>query len=193
MWDRTTFSLEARHEPYEWLTHRAIMGGDFTVDRRSELYRTTGREPPGQFTPWGRKTVINLSSSYFSLDYQANVPLTFGDFSLTTSGGAQYYQRREESTRAHGETFPVEALETVTSGAEKQAAEDFLENKTFGVSPAGTDRLERQVLPHRRRSRGRQQRVRKELRLRGLPEAVSVVRDQRRALLSGHGPPGSTR
>lgn len=131
--DRTTFSLEARHEPYEWLTHRAIMGGDFTVDRRSELYRTTGREPAGQFTPWGRKTVINLSSSYFSLDYQANVPLTFGDFNLTTSGGAQYYQRREESTRAHGETFPVEALETVTSGAEKQAAEDFLENKTFGV------------------------------------------------------------
>ncbi len=131
--DRTTFSLEARHEPYEWLTHRAIMGGDFGVVRNSELYRTTNREPPGQFTPWGRKTVISLSTSFFSLDYQANVPLTFGDFSLTTSGGVQYYQRREESTRAHGETFPVEALETVTSGAEKQAAEDFLENKTFGV------------------------------------------------------------
>ena len=130
--DRTTFSLQVKHEPYDWFTQRAIIGGDFSGVRNSELYRATGNI--GQFTPWGRKTVINLNTSYFSLDYQANGILDFGDnLSLTTSGGVQYYQRRESSTLAHGETFPVEALETVSSGSEKQAAEDFLENKTFGV------------------------------------------------------------
>jgi TonB-linked SusC/RagA family outer membrane protein len=130
--DRTTFSLEAKHNPYDWFTHRAIVGGDFSGVRNSELYRATGNI--GQFTPWGRKTVINLNTSYVSLDYQANGIFDFGDnLRLTSSGGAQYYQRRESSTRAHGETFPVEALETVSSGSEKQAAEDFLENKTFGV------------------------------------------------------------
>ncbi|MDE2784245.1 MAG: SusC/RagA family TonB-linked outer membrane protein [Gemmatimonadota bacterium] len=130
--DRTTFSLQVKHEPYDWFTQRAIVGGDFSGVRNSELYRATGNI--GQFTPWGRKTVINLNTSYFSLDYQANGIFDWGDnLSLTTSGGVQYYQRRESSTLAHGETFPVEALETVSSGAEKRAEEDFLENKTFGV------------------------------------------------------------
>ena len=132
--DRTTFSIEARHEPYQWFTHRAIVGGDFSGVRNSELYRATNREPPGQFTPWGRKTVINLNSSYFSLDYQANGIFDLGDnLSFTTSGGVQYYQRQESSTLSHGETFPVDALETVSAGSTKQAQEDFLENKTFGV------------------------------------------------------------
>lgn len=130
--DRTTFTLEVNHEPFQWLNHRVITGGDFTGISNSELYRATGNI--GQFTPWGRKTVINLNTSYFSLDYQANAgwnPLNGMD--LTTSGGVQYYQRRESSTLAHGERFPVEALETVSSGSEKQADEDFLENKTFGA------------------------------------------------------------
>ena len=130
--DRTTFTLEARHEPYDWFTQRAIVGGDFSGVRNSELYRATGNI--GQFTPWGRKTIINLNTSYFSLDYQANGIFDFGDnLRLTTSGGMQFYQRQESSTLAHGETFPVEALETVSSGSEKRAGEDFLENKTFGV------------------------------------------------------------
>ena len=130
--DRTTFSLEAKHEPYDWFTHRAIVGGDFSGVRNSELYRATGNI--GQFTPWGRKTVINLNTSYFSLDYQANGIYDLGEsLSFTTSGGVQYYQRQESFTLAHGETFPVEALETVSSGSEKRAEEDFLENKTFGV------------------------------------------------------------
>lgn len=131
--DRTTFSLEARHEPFEWLTHRAIVGGDFSGVRNSELYRATGRQPAGQFTPWGRKTIINLNTSYFSIDYQANGIFDFGGMTFTSSGGLQYYQRQESSTFAHGETFPVDALETVSSGSTKRAEEDFLENKTFGV------------------------------------------------------------
>ncbi len=130
--DRTTFSLEARHEPYDWFSHRAIVGGDFSGVKNSELYRATGNI--GQFTPWGRKTVINLQDSYFSLDYQANGTWDAGDaLSLTTSAGVQYYNRQQSSTEAHGETFPVEALETVSSGATKRAEEDFFENKTFGV------------------------------------------------------------
>lgn len=130
--DRTTFSLQVKHEPFDWFTQRGIIGGDFSGVRNSELYRATGNI--GQFTPWGRKTIINLNTSYFSLDYQANGIYDLGDdLSFTTSSGVQYYQRRESSTRAHGERFPVEALETVSSGSEKQAGEDFLENKTFGV------------------------------------------------------------
>ena len=132
--DRTTFTLEARHNPYEWFTHRAIVGGDFNAIRNSELYRQTNRAPAGQFTPWGRKTVINMGTSYFSMDYQANATLDLGDaLGFTTSGGVQFYQRRESSTLSHGEYFPVNALETVSSGSTKQAQEDFLENKTFGV------------------------------------------------------------
>ncbi len=130
--DRSTFSLRATHTPFKWFEHRITVGGDFTNTRNSELYRATGSR--GNFVNWGRKWIVNLRTSYLSLDYGANASYSpFEDLKLTTSAGIQYYRRKEESTQSVGETFPVSALETVSSGSVRRGEEDFLENKTFGV------------------------------------------------------------
>lgn len=130
--DRTTFSLAGTHTPFPWFNHRLVVGGDFTNIKNSELFRATGRI--GNFNNWGLKQIVNLRTTYVSLDYGANASMRVRpDVRLTTSGGVQFYRRQEESTFAHGERFPVAALETVTSGATTRATEDFLENRTFGV------------------------------------------------------------
>ena len=130
--DRTTFSLQARHHPFEFLTHSLTVGGDFANTRVSELYKATGNI--GQFQAHGLKTIINLRSTFVSLDYGANTEYQpTPNFNLTTSGGVQFYSRVEESTESVGEFFPIEALTTVSSGAVRRGEEDFLENRTFGV------------------------------------------------------------
>jgi TonB-linked SusC/RagA family outer membrane protein len=130
--DRTTVGVTAQHRPFPWFNHRLVVGGDFTGTRNADLWRATGSL--GNFQPQGRRRVVNLRTSYSSIDYGANLSVTpMPDLTLTTSGGAQYYRRMEQSTFAQGENFPVVSLETVTSGSSRTATEDFFENKTFGL------------------------------------------------------------
>ena len=130
--DRTTFSLQGRHDPFDWLTHRLSAGGDFSNIRNSELYKATGNI--GQFQSHGRKWIINLRSTFVSFDYGATADYGLSDdINFTTSGGVQFYRRQEESSQSVGEFFPIEALTTVSSGSVRRGEEDFLENRTFGV------------------------------------------------------------
>jgi TonB-linked SusC/RagA family outer membrane protein len=130
--DRATLGFTTHHNPTSWLNHRLTIGGDFSNIRNSDLYRATGNL--GNFQNQGRKRVVNLRTTFGSLDYGANATLDLTpDIRTTTSFGVQYYRRAEESTFAQGEQFAVEALETITSGANRTATEDFLENKTLGV------------------------------------------------------------
>ena len=39
--DRTTFSLQTRWEPSDWLANRLTIGGDFGNRTNSELYKAT--------------------------------------------------------------------------------------------------------------------------------------------------------
>lgn len=130
--DRLTFSVSGTHNPVEWLNQRLTVGGDFANIRNSELYKATGSL--GSFVNWGRKWLVDLKSSYITVDYGANASYNpLESVKLTTSAGVQYYERREESNESVGEFFPLEALETVSSGSTRRGEEDFLENKTFGL------------------------------------------------------------
>lgn len=131
--DRTTFSVRASHNPTTWLRHQVTAGGDFGNTRTSGLWRANG-SVTGSWYPNGLKEVANLRSTYVTLDYQATATLdATSDLGFSTTGGAQYYRRQQQGAYASGENFPVEALETVSSGALRTGEEDFRENKTFGL------------------------------------------------------------
>src|SRR5690606_30553675 len=69
-----------------------------------------------------------------SVDYGASGSWNAtSDLSLTTSAGAQYYRRLHEASVATGEGFPLELLETVSSGAIRTGDEEFWENRSLGV------------------------------------------------------------
>tara|TARA_B110000263_G_scaffold250100_1_gene270483 strand:+ start:243 stop:3320 length:3078 start_codon:yes stop_codon:yes gene_type:complete len=130
--DRTTWNASATHDPTTWLNHRITIGGDYGNTRSTELYKATGNL--GNFGNTGRKTVLQSRSNFTTIDYNANAtfqPMSF--LSSISSVGIQFYEKKQQIVYGYGETFPVAALETISSGATKTADEEFLQNKTFGV------------------------------------------------------------
>jgi len=130
--DRTTWNASATHDPTAWLNHRITIGGDYGNTRSTELYKATGNI--GNFGNNGRKTVLQSRSNFTTIDYNANArfqPMSF--LSSISSVGVQFYEKKQQIVYGYGETFPVAALETISSGATKTADEEFLQNKTFGV------------------------------------------------------------
>jgi TonB-linked SusC/RagA family outer membrane protein len=133
--ERTTFSVQANHQPFPWLRHRLTIGPDITNNKSSQLVY---RDPTG-YNPFfaqslGQKQTQGLRSLFFTADYGANA-----DWSITpnivasTSVGAQYYSKQFDQQISQGFEFPIPGPGNVGSGARREAAELFQENKTFGV------------------------------------------------------------
>ena len=130
--NRTTFNARVTHSPVEWFTHQVTWGGDFTETNNTQLYRPING--PGHFQPRGSKSAQRQTTQFLTADYAATATYDPTDrISLATSGGLQYYQRQFDWIYALGADFPVATLETVSSGAQKDAAEGFVENKTLGA------------------------------------------------------------
>ena len=130
--DRTTFSLQTTWKPTDWMNQRLVFGGDFGNRTNSELYLATGNL--GNFFNTGRKTIANERTSFVSADYQVSSDWSpFESLTFSTGAGLQYYQNKLEVLFGRGENFPVKSLETIPSGSDRTADEDYRENKTFGV------------------------------------------------------------
>ncbi|MEX2375044.1 MAG: SusC/RagA family TonB-linked outer membrane protein [Dehalococcoidia bacterium] len=130
--DRNTMGLTVTHNPTEWLTHRLVFGGDFSSLRDTRLFRAGGKL--GMSNSDGQRDVGSTRSTYMSVDYGGSGTWdATSALSLTTSVGAQFYRRVHEASLARGESFPLELLETVSSGGTRTAEEDFWENRSLGM------------------------------------------------------------
>jgi TonB-linked SusC/RagA family outer membrane protein len=133
--DRVTASVNFSHRPRDWFNHRLAVGTEFTNIQDTDLRRgTRSVEFIGNTLNEGMKRVGSTRGTHFTFDYGASAAWQATDrIILTTSVGAQYFERRQESSQARGDVFPLEALETVSAAAERFAFEEFWENKTVGV------------------------------------------------------------
>jgi len=130
--NRSTLTATLRHKPFGWFSHRLTVGGDFTEQQLSSLWKKISTV--GSLNPNGRRDVENSSASYVSADYAAiGTVKVRSSMQFETSAGLQYYRKQNEAILAHGETFPVSDLETISGGALKTAQETFVENKTVGL------------------------------------------------------------
>ncbi len=133
--DRLTASINVNHTPWSWFSHRLAVGTEFTTIQDTDLRRgTRSVEFIGNSLNQGMKRVGTTRGTHFTFDYGASGAWEATEgLTLTTSLGAQYFERRQESSQARGDVFPLEALETVSAAAERFAFEEFFENKTIGV------------------------------------------------------------
>ena len=130
--DRNTFTGTLRHHPFSWLTQRMTVGGDYTNQQLSDLWRKISTV--GSLNPNGRRDISTTQTSYVSLDYAATGKAQpFRVLGLETAAGFQYYRKQLEAVYASAQTFPVSDLETISSGALKTSQENFIENKTVGL------------------------------------------------------------
>ena len=129
---RSTITTTLRHLPTSWFNHRLTVGGDFTDQRLTSLWKKINTV--GSLFPQGRRDVQQSQASYLSADYAATGTWRpTGSLKFETAVGAQYYRKQNQAVLGRAETFPVKALETVTAGAVKTAQETFVENKTVGL------------------------------------------------------------
>ncbi|MBK6486798.1 MAG: SusC/RagA family TonB-linked outer membrane protein [Gemmatimonadetes bacterium] len=129
---RNTLTTTLRHIPTGWFNQRITVGGDFTDQRLSSLWKKISTI--GSLYPQGRRDVQGSQASYVSADYSGTITWRpSSSLKLESAFGAQYYRKQNQSILSRAETFPVKDLETVTAGATKTAQETFVENKTVGL------------------------------------------------------------
>jgi TonB-linked SusC/RagA family outer membrane protein len=135
--NRFTGSATLNFKPFPWMTHRLVVGTDFTQEKNQELlpYLTndTLRFFWGQ-TAAGYKYQNRREIIYNTYDYTGTIHFDLTpSINSATSFGSQYYTKHISSITAEGDFFPAPGLETVSSAATKPTTlDDFLDNNTLG-------------------------------------------------------------
>src|SRR4029079_8935944 len=104
--NRNTISTTLRYKPFTWFSHRVTVGGDYTNQQLSGLWKKISTV--GSLFPTGRRELSTNATSYVSADYAGAAkwqPLSAR--ALETAVGAQYYRKQLESVFARGDIFPV--------------------------------------------------------------------------------------
>jgi TonB-linked SusC/RagA family outer membrane protein len=134
--NRATASATLAHRPWPWLSHRLVVGTDWTD---SDRFQFTPRLPAGSYPYYGANSVGNKSLNHDrdvnqTADYSATASFELSPtLTSATSTGVQYFVRQSLSASASGNNMPTSAVSTVSAAAVRAGTESFEENKTFGV------------------------------------------------------------
>lgn len=130
---RNIYTLTTTHRPFDWLTHRLVVGLDQAETNGFRLNRhSSGRV--GISGRQGDKRLEFRNTDNFSFDYSGT--FTYGSLdglSLATSSGAQYYERSSEWLAGRGSNFAVPGLETISAGENRETSDGVAGSKTVGV------------------------------------------------------------
>ena len=133
--ERMTLSMQLNYRPFPWLRHRLTVGPDITNDKSSQLvFRDGTGYLPFFSASLGQKQALDLRSTFLTVDYGANADWTVSpNLVASTAVGVQYYYKQFDQQLSQGFEFPIPGPGDVGSGARREAAEAFQENKTLGV------------------------------------------------------------
>lgn len=133
--DRTNVNLELRYRPFEWTSHRFVVGLDQTAYDQWTLFPLfpEGADHHYGASALGDKEFIKGDRRFVTVDYSASGEFARGSFSFQPAVGFQYYKSENASTTAIGREFPAIPITTVGGGADRTAGETFSENATVGV------------------------------------------------------------
>jgi TonB-linked SusC/RagA family outer membrane protein len=134
--DRFTASLQLRHSPISWLSHRLNIGVDRT--REEDVSFTPRVDSMVAYSAWGQvlggrsqtERTINMST----VDYAATLSFApIPDVTSQTAFGGQYYSSGTGFIHASGSVFPFPGLTSVAATTTSRVNDqDFVEEKSLG-------------------------------------------------------------
>jgi TonB-linked SusC/RagA family outer membrane protein len=140
--DRFTGSITLNHRPFEWFTHRLLVGRDRLNEENNERaprndilgsrYASFGYltgATSGYIDVSTREAIVN------TVDYSARVPYTISpSWRSVTSAGGQYYGRTIRPRAFYADSFAVSGIATLALGGRTRVVtnDDFIENNTVG-------------------------------------------------------------
>ncbi len=133
-------TLELGFQPFDWLSNRLIVGGDYTSNEKvrhiprtdQNLYRSTHN--PGLV----RETRRSLQ--YVTLDYITNATLRFGEASQWSTNGAvgvQVVDIRDDFLWGDGLGLATNSASVVSAAAESAGGQRFLRERSLGYIGQG--------------------------------------------------------
>ena len=135
--NRFTGSVTFNHRPLDWLSHRLIVGLDYTSETGQSLERFAPPELAPLLSPLsaaGTIAQVLRQNATVTADYSATakVNLTSSLVSSTSIGG-QFYRTQQDTAFLGGQGFPGPGVEAISATATPlQAAQDQIINTTVG-------------------------------------------------------------
>jgi TonB-dependent starch-binding outer membrane protein SusC len=131
--DRNIYTLTATHRPFQWLTHRLVLGLD-DVNTQGFLINLHSSGRVGISSRNGERRVEFRSTENLSFDYSGTATYKLRDgLELATSAGAQYYEMSSEFVEGRGRDFAVPGLSTISAGERRETSDGITGSKTVGV------------------------------------------------------------
>ena len=134
--NRAMASATVNHRPTDWLAHRLVAGFDWS-DAEGALFRPRLSDESPRFygsASVGNKQLSNARTLVQTVDYNATASFEFGPtWTSATTAGVQYFATATRVATAIGNDMPTPTVSTVSAGATRTAAENFVENKTLGA------------------------------------------------------------
>jgi len=135
--ERITASLQFRHQPTTWLSHRLNLGTDQTAQEDEVLIQRMLAEDAPFFSPVlaaGQVASDRRTLTVNTVDYSAAAEFGLGkSIKSTTTVGTQFYRNYQERTSAVGLEFPVRGVTAVNAATTTTGEGTLAENKTFAV------------------------------------------------------------
>jgi hypothetical protein len=134
-YNRFTGSITANHSLGDWFTQRFIVGIDKVWDTDSQLFPLNPASSYPQ-SSGGEVFQSNPQEQNVTVDWAASGIYTMDDtWEFTTSIGAQYYYRQNETLGTRGREFSTSLQRTINQTNETQASlsYSFRENKQLGI------------------------------------------------------------
>lgn len=131
--NRNTLTFSTTHRPFDWLTHRLVVGTDLTETQGFRVHRHTGGRV-GISDRNGSKDLEFRTRNDLSVDYSGTATIEpVPNLGLATSAGIQYYERSSEWLEGSGQNFAVPSLTTISAGEDRETEDGLLSNKTVGM------------------------------------------------------------
>ena len=132
-----TGSVTLNHRPWQWFSHRLILGLDQTGEDNQALTEFMPPDVAQFFDPVSARGALTLNrrdQTLYTADYSATGRFALSpSFSSATSIGGQYYERRIDTLGVQGQQFPAPGVQTGISTATTFGSQDFINNKTIGL------------------------------------------------------------
>jgi TonB-linked SusC/RagA family outer membrane protein len=135
---RFTGSALAKYDPFPWMSHRLLIGTDYTLEDINSLtpYQTDsvvvfflGSRFDGQRSETTQQTTFNTYDYSGSVHFDVRPNVT-----AKSTLGAQYYTNAQSALSASGQHFPTPGLSTISAtGTKGTPTSSFVQNNTLGA------------------------------------------------------------
>jgi len=135
--NRFTGSVTFNHRPLDWLSHRLIVGLDYTSETGQSLERFAPPNLAAMLSPLvaaGEIAQVLRQNATVTADYSATAKVNLSSaWSSSTSIGGQFYRVQQDTAFLGGQGFPGPGVEAISATATPlNSAQDQIINTTVG-------------------------------------------------------------